>query len=127
MTHPKIAEENQPEPFFEHDTETNKKKLSQKLLQRGMYFSGYFLFLGGILLFLWLGATSDFPSPSSTSQGKSNVPIKSVAYTTGGPRLTLKEESFDFGKISQEEEVEHTLVFTNTGDEDLIIQNIDSS
>lgn len=121
----------QPKPFSKNNTKAKRKEPRSKPLQKGIYFSGYLLFLGGILLFLWLGGTSDFPSPSSSSLSPSRKKDESsqnkIVYSTEGPRLTLEEESYDFGKISQEKEVEHTIKFTNTGNEDLIIHNIDSS
>lgn len=129
-------EKEQAKPFFEQIAKTERKKPGSKFLQKGMYFSGYILFVGGILLFLWLGGTSDFPSPSSSalSPGKKRNELsqnssaqKKIVYSNKGPQLTLEEESYNFGKISQEKEVGHTIKFTNTGNEDLIIHNIDSS
>jgi len=41
-----------------------------------------------------------------------------------GPVITWEKASYDFGDISQGEKVEHTFKFTNTGNQPLIITNI---
>ena len=41
-----------------------------------------------------------------------------------GPAITWEKSSFDFGDIVQGEKVEHTFKFTNTGNQPLIITNI---
>ena len=41
-----------------------------------------------------------------------------------GPAIAWEKESFDFGDIIQGEKVEHTFKFTNTGNQPLIITNI---
>jgi len=126
----------QPESLSKHNTKAKRKESRSKLLQKGIYFSAYFLFLGGILLFLWLGGTSDFLSPSSSSPSSSrkkkelsqnSSTRKKIIYSTEGSQLTLEEESYNFGKISQEKEVGHAFKFINTGNEELIIHNVDSS
>lgn len=43
------------------------------------------------------------------------------------PGMEFEEELFAFGKITQGEKVEHTYVFTNTGDADLIITSAKGS
>ncbi len=45
----------------------------------------------------------------------------------GGPRIKFTEESFDFGRIPEDNIVEHTFTFTNTGDEPLQIKDSQSS
>jgi hypothetical protein len=41
-----------------------------------------------------------------------------------GAVLDFKEKSIDFGNISQGDKVEHTFVFTNSGDTPLVISNV---
>jgi hypothetical protein len=42
-----------------------------------------------------------------------------------GPVITFEKRKFDFGDIKQGDKVEHTFVFTNTGNEPLIITNVE--
>jgi hypothetical protein len=41
-----------------------------------------------------------------------------------GPVITWKESTYDFGTIHQGDKVEHTFAFTNTGNQPLIITNV---
>lgn len=41
-----------------------------------------------------------------------------------GPVITWEKSSHDFGDIMQGDKVEHTYVFTNTGNEPLIVTNV---
>jgi hypothetical protein len=41
-----------------------------------------------------------------------------------GPEITFKENSKDFGDITQGQQVAHTFVLTNTGKQPLIISNV---
>ena len=43
---------------------------------------------------------------------------------TNGPAITWEKSTFDFGDIVQGDKVEHTFKFTNTGNQPLIITNI---
>src|ERR1041384_7113840 len=43
---------------------------------------------------------------------------------TNGPAITWEKSTYDFGDIVQGEKVEHTFKFTNTGNQPLIITNI---
>ncbi len=49
------------------------------------------------------------------------------AQKTNGPVLTLEKISHDFGDIQQGDVVEHVFKFTNTGNEPLIITNVQVS
>lgn len=42
-----------------------------------------------------------------------------------GPAISFQEKNFDFGDITQGEKVEHVFVFTNTGNQPLIITNVE--
>lgn len=44
-----------------------------------------------------------------------------------GPKLVFEEESHDFGLIQQGDIVEYVFKFTNKGDEELIIENVEAS
>ena len=47
-----------------------------------------------------------------------------ASVTKNGPLLTFEENTFDFGTIAQGDKVDHVFKFTNTGNESLIITNI---
>jgi hypothetical protein len=47
--------------------------------------------------------------------------------TTEGPVITWDKKTHDFGDIVQGDKVEHTFYFTNTGNEPLIITNVQVS
>jgi hypothetical protein len=49
---------------------------------------------------------------------------KSTAAKVTGPVLTFEKSTHDFGDIYQGDNVEHVFKFTNTGNEPLIISNI---
>jgi len=44
-----------------------------------------------------------------------------------GPVITFEKSTHDFGDIIQDDKVEHTYVLTNTGNEPLIITNVEVS
>jgi len=46
------------------------------------------------------------------------------AYAQNGPVITWDKKTHDFGDIVQGDKVEHTFYFTNTGNEPLIITNV---
>lgn len=52
---------------------------------------------------------------------------KPQAPKTDGPVITLEETTYDFGTITQGDVVEHIFKFTNTGNQPLIITNIQIS
>lgn len=53
--------------------------------------------------------------------------IQQPVIKTDGPVLTLEKTSHDFGDIFQGDVVEHTFKFTNTGNQPLLITNIQTS
>lgn len=74
----------------------------------------YILFIG-ILLGLF----------SCNSNNKSSNSTQSD--TTGIAKIDFVEEVHDFGEVLQGERVTHTFKFTNSGDADLIINNVKAS
>ncbi|HRJ29170.1 MAG TPA: DUF1573 domain-containing protein [Cyclobacteriaceae bacterium] len=66
-----------------------------------------------VLLFLLAGVANTFAQEA-----------KSTAPKVNGPVLTFEKSSHDFGDIYQGDNVEHVFKFTNTGNEPLIISNI---
>ncbi len=49
---------------------------------------------------------------------------KTETAPANGPEITFEEETFDFGDIHQGDKVEHVFTFENTGNEALIISNV---
>ena len=50
--------------------------------------------------------------------------LSSVSAQTGGPVITWEKSTYDFGDVHQGEKVEHTFKFKNTGNEPLVITNV---
>jgi len=50
-----------------------------------------------------------------------------AAENTSGPVMSFEEEKFDFGDIHQGDKVEHIFEFENTGNEPLIITNVQTT
>lgn len=71
-----------------------------------------------ILAFLVL-----FVSAAFAQEAKPQAPV----IKADGPILTLESNTFDFGDIYQGDVVEHTFKFTNTGNQPLLITNIQTS
>lgn len=46
---------------------------------------------------------------------------------TSGPAMTFEEDKHDFGDINQGDKVEHVFEFENTGNEPLIITNVQTT
>jgi hypothetical protein len=69
----------------------------------------------GILLF--------FVSVAFAQEAKVETPV----IKADGPVLTLEKNTHDFGDIYQGDVVEHTFKFTNTGNQPLLITNIQTS
>lgn len=57
------------------------------------------------------------------------ITFGAVAQTTkvNGPVITFDKKTHDFGDIQQGDRVEHTFYFTNTGNEPLLITNVQVS
>lgn len=71
-----------------------------------------------ILAFLVL-----FVSAAFAQEAKPQAPV----IKADGPILTLETNTHDFGDIYQGDVVEHTFKFTNTGNQPLLITNIQTS
>ena len=56
-----------------------------------------------------------------------NFAFAQTSTKQNGPVITWDKTTHDFGKITQGEVVEHTFHFTNTGNEPLIITNVQVS
>ncbi|MEQ8324308.1 MAG: DUF1573 domain-containing protein [Vicingaceae bacterium] len=56
-----------------------------------------------------------------------NNPNSATETDVAMPAMAFDEESFDFGDISQGEKVEHSFIFENTGEADLIISSATGS
>ncbi len=52
---------------------------------------------------------------------------KKAVEQKNGPAITWEKKTHDFGNIVQGDKVEHTFYFTNTGNEPLIITNVQVS
>ena len=59
--------------------------------------------------------------------GVSLAQDKPAAEKKDGAIITFDEKTYDFGDIIQGDKVEHTFYFTNTGNEPLIITNVQVS
>lgn len=64
-----------------------------------------------------------FASAAFAQEAKPQAPV----IKADGPVLTLETNTHDFGDIYQGDVVEHTFKFTNTGNQPLLITNIQTS
>jgi hypothetical protein len=70
-----------------------------------------------------LGILVLFVSVAFAQEAKVEPPV----IKADGPILTLEKNTHDFGDIYQGDVVEHTFKFTNTGNQPLLITNIQTS
>ena len=68
--------------------------------------------------YLFLFAVLCFAVPSFAQE------VKASGKNVDGPVLTWEKKTHDFGDIYQGDKVEHTFYFTNTGNEPLLITNV---
>ncbi len=61
------------------------------------------------------------PSPGSTSPSQS---IEPASASTGGPRVSFEQVSFDFGKVPYQRTVEAVYRFKNVGDAPLKVADV---
>src|SRR5436190_7164183 len=71
--------------------------------------------------YLFLLAVLSFALPTLAQEAKP------AEKKVDGPVLTWEKKTHDFGDIYQGDKVEHTFYFTNTGNEPLIITNVQVS
>src|SRR6266581_4292762 len=68
------------------------------------------------------------PSPAApASAAPTPAPTTPVVIAAIGPKIQFETPVYDFGKVKSGEMVKHTFVFTNTGDELLILTNVQPS
>ncbi len=48
-------------------------------------------------------------------------------HSEAAPVITVTEDVYDFGEVKQGDELEHTFVISNSGDETLVIEKVTSS
>lgn len=70
--------------------------------------------------YAFLGILLFFVSVAFAQEAKVETPV----IKADGPVLTLEKNTYDFGDIFQGDVVEHTFKFTNTGNQPLMITNI---
>ncbi|MDX2000908.1 MAG: DUF1573 domain-containing protein [Chitinophagales bacterium] len=78
--------------------------------------------------------TTGTPNQTGTSTAPNGMPAAGTNNGNTNPapsepatKIEFKEKEYDFGKIKEGDQVEHTFVFTNTGDHNLIISNAQGS
>ncbi len=77
-------------------------------------------------LLIWAGCdqksdgrvTSDLVTNSKTASGDKNIPVS---------QITFEQDTFNFGEVIEGEKVSHSFMFTNTGNNDLIVSNAHGS
>ena len=68
------------------------------------------------------------PSPAAPAYAAPTpAPTTPVVIAAIGPKIQFETPVYDFGKVKSGEMVKHTFVFTNTGDELLILTNVQPS
>ena len=66
-------------------------------------------------------------TPAAPVVNNPNTTNPQEIQTAGGPVITFKETTFDFGDIKDGEVVNHTFEFTNTGTSPLVIESATST
>src|SRR5262245_35838774 len=66
-------------------------------------------------------------APVSTPPAPADPAAVIAAVTAIGPKIAFETPLYDFGKVKSGEMIKHTFVFTNTGDELLILTNVQPS
>lgn len=74
-----------------------------------------------------LETPSSAPVQSTSFEETDNTVIKTASADGAAPEFSFKEETYDFGDITEGDVVEHVFAFTNTGDAPLVIQDAKAS
>lgn len=69
--------------------------------------------------------TADVPKEQQGEQ--SEAPAATSGTDLTGAVLEVSSDSYDFGAVKEGEKVEHEFMFTNTGDEPLIVSRVQAS
>ena len=65
------------------------------------------------------------PLPAQqTPAAPTAAPTAAAATNSVGPKIQFDSELYDFGKVSAGDSVKHTYYFTNTGDQTLVLNNV---
>jgi len=67
------------------------------------------------------------PVPLAPSTATTPAPVVPASISAIGPKIAFETPVYDFGRVKSGELVKHTFIFTNIGDEMLIITNVQPS
>ena len=74
-----------------------------------------------------LEASPATPIQPASFKEADNSSLKTASTNGAAPQFSFKEETYDFGDITEGDVVEHIFTFTNTGDAPLVIQDAKAS
>lgn len=82
---------------------------------------------GGVFTLMATSPSSTNPDPEPATQLVEKEIFTTVSEVTGMSSYKLETESHNFGEVKMGETARHTFWFTNTGDEDIVIENVKPS